>query len=217
MKGVNRMNVICIDGSPKGKNSNTAIMLGSIMEPFMRESCITLTLGDLNINHCTGCYSCWTKTPGICIINDDMKSSLEIIRTADFLIFGSPLYFNNISGTLKSFVDRLTALGGNPHQTKTENRQKVKIIMMSNCGFPVREQFDVVSLWIKHFTNMLNGELVAEFYTTCGKMLTSENAADQEKANKYKEYLRLCGKSIYENGALTQELLEQNAINVNEY
>jgi len=110
------MNVVCVNGSPKGKNSNTAIMLESIAEPFVKEACITLTLGDMNISPCTGCYSCWTKTPGICIIEDDMKGALEIVRTADILIFGSPLYFNNISGTLKNFIDRLTALGGDPHQ-----------------------------------------------------------------------------------------------------
>ena len=211
------MNVVCVNGSPKGKNSNTAIMLESIAEPFVKEACITLTLGDMNISPCTGCYSCWTKTPGICIIEDDMKGALEIVRTADILIFGSPLYFNNISGTLKNFIDRLTALGGDPHQAKNENRQKVKIIMMSNCGFPVRKQFDVVSLWIKHFTNMLNGELIGEFYTTSGKILTSESIEDQERANKYKNFLRLCGKSIYEHGELTKELIEKIAINVNEY
>lgn len=211
------MNVVCINGSPKGKNSNTAIMLESIVEPFMKETCITLTLGDLLINNCTGCYICWTKSPGICVIEDDMKSALEIVRTADILIFGSPLYFNNISGTLKNFIDRLTALGGNPHQAKNENRQKVKVIMMSNCGFPMREQFDVVSLWIKHFTNMLNGELVGEFYTTSGKILTSGSIEDQEKANKYKKYLHLCGKSIYENGSLTKELMEKNALSVNDF
>jgi len=88
---------------------------------------------------------------------------------------------------------------------------------MSNCGFPVRKQFDVVSLWIKHFTNMLNGELIGEFYTTSGKILTSESIEDQERANKYKNFLRLCGKSIYEHGELTKELIEKIAINVNEY
>ncbi len=211
------MNVVCINGSPKGKNSNTAVMLESLTEPFLGENCITLTLSELKIKNCTGCYSCWTKTPGICVIQDDMKNTLEIVRTADILIFGSPLYFNNISGTLKNFIDRLTALGGNPHQAQNENPQKVKIIMMSNCGFPIRKQFDVVSLWIKHFTNMLNGELIGEFYTTNGKILTSDGFDDHAKADKYKNYLRLCGKSIYENGQLTKELLEKIAVNVNEY
>ncbi len=56
-----------------------------------------------------------------------------------------------------------------------------------------------------------------EFYTTSGKMLTSESIEDQEKANKYKNFLRLCGKSIYEHGELTKELIEKTAINVNEY
>lgn len=211
------MNIVAINGSPKGKKSNTAVMIDTIMESFHNENCIHLVLGEMDIKNCTGCYTCWTKTPGICFIKDDMAQGIEALRTADLFILGSPLYFNNISGTLKNFIDRLTALGGNPHQAKEQKREKVKIIMMSNCGFPVRKQFDVVSLWIKHFTNMLNGELVGEFYTTNGKMLTSENEEDKKKADGYKAYLRACGKSIYETGRVNDELRTKLEANVDQF
>jgi multimeric flavodoxin WrbA len=200
------MNVVSINGSPKGESSNTSVMLDSLTSAFDERDVVRLVLGNMRINYCRGCYSCWTKTPGVCVQDDDMGSAIKTVRKADLLILGSPLYFNNISGTLKTFIDRLTALGGNPHQPKGADAGKVRIIMASNCGFPVRQQFDVVSLWMKHFAHLLNGELVGEFYATNGKVLRSANGEEAAAVERYKEYLRTCGRCIKENGKLSKEL-----------
>jgi multimeric flavodoxin WrbA len=211
------MNVVAINGSPRGHKSNTAVMITALTSAFDETDVTNLLLGDMKINYCTGCYSCWTKTPGKCIQNDDMASILEKLRQADILILGSPLYFNTISGTLKVFIDRLTALGGNPHEAHTTSDRKIKILMVSNCGYLIKKQFDAVSVWIHHFTAMLGGELLGEFYTTNGKMLQSSDTADINAAARYIQYLQQCSKNIQEQGTLTEELKQQSGKSIQEF
>ncbi len=205
------MKIVAINGSPKGGHSNTRVMIDAMTSGFSPEKheVVKIDLSEHKIGYCKGCYSCWTVSPGKCCQNDDMHPIVDSVRDADVLVLGSPLYFNNISGTLKVCIDRLTALGGNPHAAKKDPGQKVGIIFLSNCGFPVREQFAVVSLWINHFTRMLNGNLLGEFYATNGKLLTSSNPEDVQVKDRYVGYLAACSRSFEKEMKLTEDLSSQ--------
>lgn len=48
-----------------------------------------------------------------------------------------------------------------------------KLMMISSCGFPDRDEFQVISLWIKKVAQKMNMELVGEIYATQGKYLAS--------------------------------------------
>jgi len=211
------MKVVSINGSPKGKNSNTNVMIESL-EKGMQENnseIVNIYLSEKDIQYCKGCYSCWFKTPGKCVINDQMAELLDIIRDVDILVFGTPLYFNNISGMLKVFFDRMTAAGGDPHKKNSKgDSQKVKIILVANCGFPYKEQFAVISLWIKHIAKMMQSELVGEFYTTNGKVLTSPTEEQKQSREKYLQYLENCGRQYSVGNDLTieQKELMKNSI-----
>jgi multimeric flavodoxin WrbA len=165
----------------------------------------TIHLSEMAIGYCLGCYSCWTKTPGVCVRQDDMAGIIPTMKEADVIFLGTPLYFNTMSGTLKVFVDRLTALGGNPHELKDRKSVKTKLVMASNCGYPIKEQFAALSLWIRHFCNMLDVELVGEFYTTQGKALTQPDAEVEDARARYIRYLQECGSSLLRFGTLSAE------------
>lgn len=64
-------------------------------------------LNKLEVKHCTGCFDCWLKTPGICRFNDDVEEVLRNIIHADLLIFASPLIMGMYSAFLKRFQDRM--------------------------------------------------------------------------------------------------------------
>ncbi|HUT44436.1 MAG TPA: flavodoxin family protein [Desulfobacterales bacterium] len=114
------MKIVSFNGSPKGKNSNTNVMIEALLRGLKSDNTKieNIYLADKKINYCRGCHSCWFKTPGKCVINDDMKAILAMMQHTNLFKFGTPLYFNNISGTLKVFFDRLIAAGGNPHKEK---------------------------------------------------------------------------------------------------
>ncbi len=95
------MKIVYISGSPR-KNSNTEYLLkkcSAILEGKL------IKLSDYKVEFCNSCWAC-LKTKK-CIINDDMTNVIipKIIK-ADAIFLGSPVYFNNISAQLKTFIDR---------------------------------------------------------------------------------------------------------------
>jgi len=68
------------------------------------------TLNKMNLKFCTGCWSCWWKTPGKCAIKDDADTIFKSCIDSDFLIFASPLKAGFISSELKKITDRLIVL-----------------------------------------------------------------------------------------------------------
>ena len=64
----------------------------------------------MNLKYCTGCWSCWWRTPGLCAINDDGEEIFRSVINSDFVIFASPLKAGFTSSELKKITDRLVSL-----------------------------------------------------------------------------------------------------------
>jgi multimeric flavodoxin WrbA len=62
-------------------------------------------LNSLSYRGCQGCYSCKT-TLDHCILKDDLTGVLEAVRESDVVVLASPVYYGDISGQLKCFIDR---------------------------------------------------------------------------------------------------------------
>lgn len=67
-------------------------------------------LAKMNLKYCTGCWSCWWKTPGLCAIKDDADLIFRSVIHADFFIFASPLLAGFTTSLLKKVTDRLIVL-----------------------------------------------------------------------------------------------------------
>ncbi|MBQ3378693.1 MAG: flavodoxin family protein [Clostridia bacterium] len=69
-------------------------------------------LQDMEIHGCLGCNGCARAPKGSenpCVQKDDMAEINKAFRTADVIVFASPVYFWTITGTLKTAADRLYA------------------------------------------------------------------------------------------------------------
>ena len=102
------MKILAICGSPR--KGNTEVMLRKILEgaAYKGAEIEILLLRDKNINLCFGDMEC--ESSGKCATRDDMKDILKMMVDADILIFGSPTYFDNVSGLFKNFMDRTLPL-----------------------------------------------------------------------------------------------------------
>ncbi|WP_291567981.1 MULTISPECIES: flavodoxin family protein [unclassified Clostridium] len=105
------MKVIAINGSPR-KNANTATLLKNALEGASSQGAETelINLYDFNYKGCISCFACKRiggKSYGKCAINDDLTPIFKKIEEADALIFGSPIYFGDITGAIRSFMERL--------------------------------------------------------------------------------------------------------------
>lgn len=105
------MYVIAINGSPR-KNGNTATILNKALEGASSQGSTTelINLYDLNFKGCVSCFACKLKggkSYGKCAYKDDLTPVLEKIESADAVILGSPIYFSEVTGEMRSFMERL--------------------------------------------------------------------------------------------------------------
>jgi multimeric flavodoxin WrbA len=105
------MNVLAINGSPR-KNWNTATLLGKALEGAASQGATTelIHLYDLNFKGCISCFACKLengKSYGRCALQDDLTPVLQKIAAADAVILGSPVYFSDVTGEMRSFIERM--------------------------------------------------------------------------------------------------------------
>lgn len=214
------MRIFAVNGSPRGKKSNTAVMVEAFLAGAQEMGAETETvyLAEKNIKHCLGCFSCWIKTPGVCAIKDDMKELLENLRQkpADILLLATPLYFFHITGLMKNFMDRLLP-AGDPHFEKGKdgvykhikgNLNIPGFILMSNCGFPEQTHFDALRSWIRIVAKNTDSQILAEIYRGQGELLRQENIFLMPVISGYKKLLRKAGGEIVKDGKLSQKTME---------
>src|SRR3989338_8626738 len=105
------MKVLAICGSPR--KGNTEFMLNIILNKITNHEKGLVLLRDKNIENCTGCDICYNKGKD-CYIKDDMKELYARLSESDIIVLGSPNYFKNVSGLMKTFIDRTNALVNPP-------------------------------------------------------------------------------------------------------
>lgn len=64
------------------------------------------TLRDLDIKFCTGCFGCWVKTPGECVVKDASHDVCRAVINSDFLLWAAPLRMGFPDAALKKMMDK---------------------------------------------------------------------------------------------------------------
>jgi hypothetical protein len=219
------MKVLAINGSPKGKEGNTERILQPFLEGTQDADAETETiyLKDKKINHCLGCFSCWTKTPGVCVHHDDMPELLEKAFAADILVYATPLYCYTMTGLMKDFMDRNIPLvtpaiqeqqGRYLHDPRRERKIR-KRVLISNCGFPGSYNFSGL---LETFKIMTRGDLNAAILKTQGGIL--KNSEANEILTPFFATVRRAGKEVVELGQITpetQKVIDQDFMDPGEY
>lgn len=156
------MNVLVINGSPKGERSNTYRLTSAFLDGMKEQdelNIVSLTVNRLQIKPCLGCFACWNKTPGKCCLNDDMADVLEKMLWADCVIWSFPLYYFGVPGPLKNLMDRQLPMampfmtadsesGGHPSRYDQSGKRHVVI---STCGFyTAKGNYDGVTATFDH-------------------------------------------------------------------
>ena len=63
-------------------------------------------LSQLNIHNCVGCFGCWVKTPGRCVIRDDAVKVYPLIAASSRVIYVSRLYCGSYDTVMKTMLER---------------------------------------------------------------------------------------------------------------
>lgn len=100
--------VLAINGSPR-KDGNTAVLIRTILKALEKEGIGTETIqiGGKKIHGCTACMKCFENRDKKCVIDDDpVNTCIRKMSKADGIIFGSPVYFLDLTSEMKALIDR---------------------------------------------------------------------------------------------------------------
>ncbi len=105
------MKIMAFNGSPR-KKWNTAILLQKALEGAASQGAETelIHLYDLRYIGCISCFACKTiggTSYGKCAVQDDLTPVFSRLEQTDAIVLGSPIYWGDISGEIKSFLERL--------------------------------------------------------------------------------------------------------------
>ena len=217
------MKILLINGSPKGKRSNSLRLSNSFIEGYREEvekngeevTVDEIEVASLNIAACKGCFACWQKTPGVCAIKDDMPMVIEKELEADVIVWSFPLYYFNVPGCLKNLIDRqlpmnlpfmsenTSGVGSGSHESRYE-RKPQKNILVSTCGFySTKGNYDSVTGMFEHFIGKGNFETV---FCSQGELFKIKELS--QRTDEYLSYVKEAGKE-YASGSISEETREK--------
>ena len=136
--------IVIIDGGPR-RNFNTASMLQKFAEGASSVSneieVKTVRLYGLDYKGCMSCMACKIKgkASNVCKFKDALTPVLEEIADADGLVLGSPIYFGDVTGQMRAFLERLAFpwLSYNDYSMTAPKRMPVVLVETMN-GLPDR-------------------------------------------------------------------------------
>lgn len=212
------MNILVLNGSPKGEQSNTLKLTRAFLEGFTRSQSVDTDIVDiyrLNIRECVGCFACWNRTPGKCVINDDMEGLLQKILRADVTIWSFPLYYFGLPSRLKMVIDRQLPLtlpfmdgdaGAGGHRPRYDMSGK-RHVVISTCGFYTAEgNYAAVNA---QFDRMLGENGYTALYCGQGELFRVPELS--ARTDEYLSYVRQAGAEFASGdvSAVTREKLKQ--------
>lgn len=213
------MNILVINGSPRGADSNTYRLTSAFLEGIKQGiqdlQTKELFVSRMNIKPCLGCFSCWKRTPGQCCIQDDMRQVIQGLLWADITIWSFPLYYFSVPGSLKNLIDRQLPMllpfmeeregqtGNGNHPSRYDMSGK-RTVVISTCGFyTAKGNYDGVRSLFDHLHGRGN-------YTTvfCGQGELFRVPELSARTDEYLSYVRQAGQQ-YIKGGISREIQEQ--------
>jgi multimeric flavodoxin WrbA len=133
------MRAVILNGSKT--EDDTLDLLSDIIVALVERSGYevdNITLRDQKIASCTGCFGCWLRTPGTCVIDDDGRKVAEKAIRSNLLVYLTPVTFGGYSSELKKAVDRiacskllpfLTKIGGEVHHPSRYEKTPTLVVL----------------------------------------------------------------------------------------
>ena len=141
------MKILVLNGSPK-KKSDTFRLTEAFLKGMNRNGeheVHVINVIEKQIAPCRGCFGCWQRGDGHCVIQDDQNSILDLYRSADLIIWSFPLYCYAMPSHLKAVLDRTIPLvkmnmvqeeDGTVRHEALVDFSRIHTLVICGCGFP---------------------------------------------------------------------------------
>ncbi len=201
------MKVLMINGSPKGKRSNSYKLATAFVEGIKDKTEVEydeLQVCTMDIKPCMGCFSCWNKTPGKCVIKDELTGFIDKYLWADIIIWSFGLYYFSVPGKMKNLIDRQLPLvlpfmvkdaESGSHPTRYDISGK-KHVVISTCGFyTTKGNYGSVDLMFDHFLGKGRYEKIY-----CGQGELFRVPQLSKRTDEYLGYVKQAGEEFVSGG-----------------
>lgn len=163
------MRVLVVNGSPVGESpfveylnalTGGLVQRGHDLERF--------DLREMKLYPCTGCFSCWFRTPGLCVVPDDTDRIRRSFVHADLALFATPLVMGLFSALLKNALDKmvpvvlphLTVVDGEVHHHLRYRRQPHLGVLVGEEDDTTTEDLAIVHALFERNALNLGGQVV---------------------------------------------------------
>lgn len=143
--------IVILNGSPR-KNGNTSALVKAFTEGAENagNTVTTFFLDSMNIHGCKGCFGGHSNQACPCVQQDDMSKIYPVVKDCDVIVLATPLYYWNMSGQIRTAIDRLFALEEGDGNFLRGNG-KASVLLMAAEG----HGFDDVLLYYNHLIEHL--------------------------------------------------------------
>ncbi|WP_298017515.1 flavodoxin family protein [uncultured Dysosmobacter sp.] len=138
--------IVILNGSPR-RNGNTSALVKRFTEgaESAGNTVTEFFLDTMDINGCKGCFGGHSSRACPCVQRDDMSQIYPAVKDCDVIVLATPLYYWNMSGQIRTAVDRLFALEeGDGNLLRGHGRACALLMAAEGNGF------DDVLLYFNH-------------------------------------------------------------------
>ena len=134
------MRIVIVNGEPDATSAFDGYVRGFASRLAEHGNDVReLTLRDMDLRGCTGCFGCWVKTPGECAQHDAGAELCRSVVNSDLVVFAAPMVMGYPSALVKRSVERLIPLlhpyieieGGEMHHRRRYDRYPDMALIVS--------------------------------------------------------------------------------------
>ena len=129
--------IVILNGSPR-RNGNTSALVRAFSDGAEKagNTVKEFFLGAMDIHGCKGCFGGHSSRECPCVQNDDMNEIYPAVRECDVIVLATPLYYWNMSGQIRTAIDRLFALEeGDGNLLRGHDRASALLMAAEGHGF----------------------------------------------------------------------------------
>ena len=129
--------IVILNGSPR-VHGNTAALAEAFAHGAKEagHTVVEFQLSKMNIHGCLGCFGGHSERECPCVQKDDMNEIYPAVKESDIVVLASPLYYWNLSGQMRTAIDRLFALEeGKENLLRGHGRSGILLMAAEGHGF----------------------------------------------------------------------------------
>jgi multimeric flavodoxin WrbA len=163
------MRITILNGNPDPDNFKFEGYLKSLADLLRAKNhqVSLLALRALDIKYCTGCWSCWWKTPGQCPTEDGSREVCRSWVNSELVLLASPVRMGFFTALLKSALDKIIPLAlpyiemnqGEYHHRLRYPRQPKLAVLLEKDEDTDPEDLDIINTVIRRNTINFKTEL----------------------------------------------------------